>query len=175
MRKLLWILKITFLNLLEIIGNSFPEGSYGDTMRGHLKGFQMKKCGKNLKISKNVRILNINNMSLGNNVYIGYGTWINAEFGVQIGDNTMLGPYNVIASGNHTFDNESLSFYGESEGHEIKIGNGCWLGAGSIITAKARIGDFCLIGAKSIITKKIHNSSKVIGCNTIIKEKEYVS
>lgn len=167
-KKILWVIKITLIGVAEGFLNFLPEGSYGDLARGMLLKLQVRKCGKNLKVSRNVKILNAKQLVLGDNVYIGYGTWMNAEFGIEIGDHIMIGPYVIIASGNHTFTRENMSFYGASKGNNIVIENGCWLGASSVITSAARIDKHCLIGANSVISKHIPHNSKVVGNNKVI-------
>lgn len=119
-KKILWIIKITIISILECLANILPEGTYGDRVRGEVLKLQIKKCGKKLKVSKNVRVINPKKLILGNNVYIGYGVWIEASYGVQVGDNTMFGSYALIVSGNHKFDENTMSFFGKSEGGENK-------------------------------------------------------
>jgi acetyltransferase-like isoleucine patch superfamily enzyme len=167
-KKILWFIKITLIGVAEGFLNFLPEGSYGDVARGKLLKIQVRKCGKNLKVSRNVKVLNAKQLVLGDNVYIGYSTWMNAEFGIEIGDNTMFGPYVIVASGNHTFTHENMSFYGASKGNNVVIGNGCWLGASSVVTSAAKVGEHCLIGANSVISKHIPNNSKVVGNNKVI-------
>lgn len=169
LKKILWYIKITCFSLLETLTNILPEGSYGDRVRGKILGIQIKKCGKKLKVSKNVKILNPQNLVIGNNVYLGYGSWINAKYSVEIKDNTMLGPYVVISSDNHIFTKEMMSFYGNITGERIEIGEGTWIAAGVIITASTKfIGNYCLIAANSVITKSIPDNSRVIEVNKII-------
>jgi len=38
---------------------------------------------------------------------------------------------------------------------KVKIGDHCWIGINSIITAGVTIGDRCLLGANSVVTKDL--------------------
>lgn len=167
-KKILWIIKITIISILECLTNILPEGSYGDRARGAVLKMQLKKCGKKLKVSKNVRVINPKCMSVGNNVYIGYGVWINANYGVEVGNNTMLGSYALIVSGNHKFDENAMSFFEKSEGEKISIGSGCWIAGHAMVGAGVTIEDYCLVGANSVITKDVPKNTKVVGVNKVI-------
>ena len=50
------------------------------------------------------------------------------------------------------------------------IGNNVWIGENPVILAGASIGDGCIIGANSIVTKDIPAGSIVIGNGIIIKK-----
>lgn len=41
------------------------------------------------------------------------------------------------------------------EGFDIRIGNGCWVASGAIITGNVTIGDNVIIAAGSVVTKDI--------------------
>ncbi|NOU89003.1 hypothetical protein GC102_25115 [Paenibacillus sp. LMG 31460] len=168
LKKVMWLIKISMIGIAEGVLNILPEGTYGDLARGQLLKIQVGICGRKLRVSRNVKVLNAKGMVIGDNVYIGYGTWMNAQFGIEIGNNTMFGPYVIIASGNHTFTHESMSFYGESKGALVAIGSGCWLGGGAVVTSAAKVGNCCLVAANSVISKNIPDNSKVVGCNKII-------
>ena len=94
--------------------------------------------------------------------------WINARYGVEIGENTLIGPYVLIHSANHIIKpfnveqnandkNSWLAKEGKKcrmTGSKVVIGNDVWIGANVTILAGARIPDKCVIGAGSIITAK---------------------
>jgi len=43
----------------------------------------------------------------------------------------------------------------DHHGHDITIGEGCWIASGVIITGQVNIGDNSIIGAGSIVTKNV--------------------
>ncbi|MFC6333772.1 acyltransferase [Paenibacillus septentrionalis] len=167
-KRVLWIIKITFLSIVESFLNFLPEGAYGDLARGYFLGLQLKQKGKKLKVSRYVKVLHPKKLVVGDNVYLGYGAWVNAQYGVSISSNTMLGPYVVIASSNHEFCKTDMSFFSKSQGNHISIGEGSWLGTRVVVTSNGCIGNYCLIAANATITRNIPDNSKVILQNQII-------
>lgn len=163
MRKVLYLIKITIISFLEFILDLFPDGSYGDRMRGFFVKCRIKKCGKKLKVSKHVRLVNSENIIIGDNVYIGYGCWIQARFGVVIESNVMFGPYVVVTSSNHTFTKEKMSYYGKSVGKEVIIGEGSWLAAHSVVTCSGGVRKYSLLGANTVACKKYTDNSLILG------------
>ena len=55
----------------------------------------------------------------------------------------------------------------------ISIGNNVWLGSNVIVLPGVKIGDGCVIGAGSVVTKDIEANSVAVGipCNVIRKIK----
>lgn len=141
--------------------------------------------GKQTKIFKRVRLDLVphNSFSIGNHSTIEDFTLVNNGMGaVTIGNhvfigasNVIIGPVilhdhimtaqNVIISGmNHGFDDVSIAFrYQRSSVSEIEIGEGCWIGGNSVITAGTRIGRNSVIAAGSIVTKSVPEYSMVAG------------
>ena len=98
--------------------------------------------------------------------------WFNARFGINIGENTLIGPHVLMHSGNHVIapydieqnangpgswceNNPDKRIYGD----KIIIGDDVWIGANVTILSGSIIPDKCVIGAGTIITKS--NSKKL--------------
>jgi acetyltransferase-like isoleucine patch superfamily enzyme len=45
----------------------------------------------------------------------------------------------------------------------VEIGDGCFLGFGTLIMPNVRIGKYCIIGAHSVVTKDVPDYSVVAG------------
>lgn len=102
---------------------------------------------KKLHIGKNVSTVN---------------TLFNTSSGhIYIGDNTIFGHNVMILAGVHEFldgKRKSLVTGGLEtplEGYDIKIGTGCWIASGVIITGNVNIGNNVIIGAGSVVSKDI--------------------
>ena len=52
----------------------------------------VKRCGKNLKLAPAVHIYNPKRLSLGDNVYIGYNSYI-GDGDITFDDEVVLGPF----------------------------------------------------------------------------------
>ena len=114
----------------------------------------------------------LNRLTIGNNVYLAKGTWLNAFGTVEIEDEVMTGPYVVIASSNHGFKDGSCRF-GGAHPAPIKIGRVSWLAAHAVITAGVTIGRGDIVGANAVVTKDTPDNMFVAGIPAkVIRERE---
>lgn len=140
----------------------FPDWRPVMWFRGLLIRPCFKKCGRNFQICSGVTINSINNMVVGNNVYIAYGCWLHAIGGISLDDEVMLGPYTVVTSGNHTLENGSYRF-GKPSREIVSIGFGSWTGAGTKVMPGIRIGKSSCCAAGCVVTKDVPDNSIVGG------------
>ena len=87
---------------------------------------------------------------------------------ITIGDNTIFTHNCMVLTGTHIFvegQRASLKNIEEtpSEGRNIWIGSGCFIGSGSIILGNVSVGDNVIIAAGSVVTKDIPNNVFVGG------------
>jgi acetyltransferase-like isoleucine patch superfamily enzyme len=131
-----------------------------------LRGFLVRpcflRCGKAFEIASNAMIVYTSRVSIGDNVYIAYGSWVQGVGGVTIDDEVMLAPYSVLASSNHTQINGSYRF-GEGVHEPIHICRGAWVGAHTVVTAGVTVGTGAVCAAGSVITKDVPDHSTVGG------------
>jgi acetyltransferase-like isoleucine patch superfamily enzyme len=115
------------------------------------------------------RLLNAHALTVGDNVYIATGCWLNCLAGLTIEDEVMLGPYVVISTCQHRFRNGSVRF-GGSVAAPVVIGKGSWLGAHAVVKCGVRIGRGNIIGANACVT---HDTPDDVVCGgvpaTVIK------
>lgn len=102
---------------------------------------------------------------IGKNCFIGYRVSILVGASIEIGDNVAIASDVSIISENHGMNPESVVPYKEQKPvvKPIKIGNNCWIGDKTVITAGVTIGDNCIIGAGSVVTKAIPSMSIAVG------------
>ena len=131
-------------------------------LRGFLVKPCFKKCGQNFQICSDVKINFTNLMTIGDNVYIAHGCWLNAQGGIELEDEVMLGPYTVIASGNHTINNGSYR-YGKPQRALVKVGYGSWTGAGTKLMPGVTIGKSSCCAAGSVVIADVPDESIVGG------------
>ena len=84
-------------------------------------------------------------LTLGKNSDIGFGTYIQPQFGVEIGEEVQIGSHCAIYSIS-TIDNKK---------GKVTIGKGVKVGAHSCIMPGVTIGPEAIIGAYSFVTKDI--------------------
>lgn len=173
------------MSFLSVIKNKF------------LFKFFFKKLGDNVKFLKNIKLGGIQNISIGdnvvisenswleailsynnklfnpeininNNVSIGRGSVITAVLGIDIGDDTLIGPHVFITDhfhGDNNIINKSIAPINRdlySKG-KVTIGKGVWIGFGAVILPGVIIGDYAIVGANSVITKNVEAYTIVAG------------
>jgi acetyltransferase-like isoleucine patch superfamily enzyme len=119
--------------------------------RGWLYSFGLSSCGINFQVSSSTVIRNLENITVGQNVYLAPNVVLNAIGSVLLDDEVMVGFNSVIVSGNHTRINGSFRF-GKSKTSPIHISKGVWIAANCTITAGTRIGEGILIASNSSVS-----------------------
>ena len=84
------------------------------------------------------------------------GVLIDGRGGVQIGDYVMIGPYSVIVSSNHAFQQMKapMATLDHIMG-PVEIGSDVWIGAHAVITAGVTIGNGAVVAAGAIVTENV--------------------
>ena len=154
-------LNSSLYGLLSNLLNVLPGIGRAVVVRGWLARTALKRCGRKLKISSNVSIFNPQNVTVGNDVYIGP----NCYFGggeIVLEDEVNIGPFVTMAAGNHTMRDGSYRF-GPYQYGRIHVGRGTWLCANSVITSGVTIGKGCVVAAGSVVMKDVPDYSVVCG------------
>ena len=133
----------------EILG-SYGEGSF-------LQGPVFFHYGKHTKIGKRC--------------FINYNLTIQDDATVQIGDDCNFGPNVTIVTPVHPMLAEERREMLDKDGKRkhlcyakpVKIGRDCWLGANVTVCPGVTIGDGCVIGAGSVVTRDIPANSFAAG------------
>lgn len=111
------------------------------------------RCGDWVNIEKGVHF--------GDGMTIGYGSGIGANGtvadAVVIGKNVMIGQEVLMITSNHRMDRLDIPMgqQGMTETKPIIIGDDVWIGARVTILPGVHIGNGCVIGAGSILTKDV--------------------
>lgn len=151
----------TLYHVLSSLMDVLPPVGSSIGIRGRLTSKAIAKCGKNLKLSSRVNIYNPQKLFCGDNVYIGYCSYIGGG-DVILEDEVVVGPYCSIVAGNHTMKDGSFR-YGPYDFGRIVIGRGTWLGSHVTITSNVKIGKGCLIAANAVVTKDVPDFTMVAG------------
>ena len=132
-------------------------------MRGKIYCKKFKKCGRNLLVAPYVHIEWPENLTCGDEVSFNRYCMISAHGGIEIGSNTLIGPFVVIYSSNHRFPRNKLIRESGYEFKPVKIGKDVWIGAGAIVLPGAQIGDGAVIGAGAVVSGYIEPYTVVAG------------
>ena len=138
-----------------------PDGPHGDRQRGKLYEPYLKQCGKNFKIATQAFIFNPNGLSLGDDVYIGFNSYL-GEGEIILQNEVLIGNFVSLTASNHLAKNGSFRF-GGNEQKSICIGRGTWVAAHACVLAGVQIGSGCLVAAGAIVTKSFSDNVVIAG------------
>ena len=153
----MWTKKKKVLFLLYKITSSWLPISQRLGFAKKIRGFWAKRIiksfGKNINIEKGAVFGP--DLEIGDNSGVG----INCElYGpVRIGENVMMGPEVVVYTSGHRHSSTDIPMIeqGMTEIQAVVIGNDVWIGRRAMIMPGVKIGNGCVIGAGAVITKDI--------------------
>ena len=101
--------------------------------------------------------LNGERIEMGDRVAFNYGCYVNGFGGLVIGDGSEFGPYVMIHTANHRYDDPErpVTEQGWHVERPVTVGRNCWIGMGACILPEVSIGDSCIVGAGSIVAKDL--------------------
>lgn len=101
---------------------------------------------------------------IGDRCLIGKGSGIVGHFGIQIGNDVWTGHHVYITDQNHGYDDITRPISQQSQPERpVVIGDGSWLGFGTVVLPGAHIGKHVTIGAHSVVTGEIPDYSVAVG------------
>ena len=103
-------------------------------------------------------------VQIGRNVWIGGQTFLGGNPGapVVIGSNVDIAPRVMIITGSHKIGDVKRRA-GSGFSQSVEVGDGCWLGAGSIVMPGITIGAGCVVAAGAVVTKDVPPNTLVAG------------
>lgn len=105
-------------------------------------------------------------ISLGNNVYLGKNTEIDAAGGVEIGNGVIFGPEVCVYSRSHNFDSEDLAalpFDNKFIVDKVVIQDYVWIGRRVTVLPGVTIGKGAIIGAGAVVSRSIPEYAIAVG------------
>lgn len=138
-----------------------PDGPFGDRARGKLYEPYLKYYGKNFKVGAQAFIFNPNGLTVGDDVYIGFNSYL-GQGEINLEDEVLIGNFVSLTASNHLLKGDSFRF-GGYQAEQITIGKGSWIGSQSSIMAGVHIGKTSLVASGSVVTKSFKNGGLVIG------------
>lgn len=127
----------------------------------YLKKISFKKHGKKCLIGEGSYFLGIRNISLGNNVSIGYrNTFYSSRAEIIIGDDVIFGPNVTIITGDHRTDITDRPIASLSDAEKLPENDlpvifegDNWIGANSTILKGVTIGKGAVVAAGAVVTR----------------------
>jgi acetyltransferase-like isoleucine patch superfamily enzyme len=127
---------------------------------------RFKSAGKNLTVYQGVRIRNIQEMCVGNDVYLGLENNFQAKGGLTIGDRVAFGPGCKIWTINHRFDDIDTPVM--EQGYDYKpvvIGDDVWLGSNVFVMPGVEIPKGCIVTAGTVVGVRKYPEYSIISGN----------
>ena len=101
---------------------------------------------------------------IGDRCLIGRGSGIVGHLAIDIGNDVWTGHHVYITDQNHGYERVDLPISMQTQPENpVVIGDGSWIGAGSVILPGARIGKHVAIGANSVVNGEIPDFSVAVG------------
>ena len=103
-------------------------------------------------------------VSIGDRCLIGRGSGIVGHFSIEIGNDVWTGHNVYITDQNHGYEDVTRPISQQSQPERaVKIGDGSWLGYGSVVLPGVTIGKHVVVGANSVVTHDIPDFSVAVG------------
>lgn len=98
----------------------------------------------------------------GKNVYANFNLTCVDDTHIYVGAYTMIGPNVTLATAGHPILPE-LRAQGYQYNAPVRIGQNCWIGAGTVVLPGVTIGDNVVVGAGSVVTRDLPDSVVAVG------------
>ncbi|MGA0863225.1 MAG: DapH/DapD/GlmU-related protein [Ilumatobacteraceae bacterium] len=103
-------------------------------------------------------------VTIGDRCLIGRGSGIVGHFSIEIGDDVWTGHHVYITDQNHGYEDLDAPISRQIQPERsVTIGDGSWLGHGTVVLPGARIGKHVVIGANSVVTGEIPDRCVAVG------------
>jgi len=116
--------------------------------------------GEDITIRAGVQILAPDQVHLGNHVGIGYNSILQGKGGITLGDFTLIGDNNILATNSHPIAEVHFHNFWDKP---IHIKENAWLGANVIVLPGVTIGENAVVGAGAVVTVDVPPNSVVVG------------
>jgi len=128
----------------------------GYSLRARLLRWAGVACSRSARIVSSAHII-LQEVDIGDDSFIGHQVLITGDSSARIviGKRVDIAPRCVLLSGSHEIDMRGERSAGTGTGASVRIGDGVWLGANSIVLPGVTIGERAVIGAGSVVVHDI--------------------
>ncbi len=133
-----------------------------------LKAFLLRWCGAevgdNVRINSSARFSGDGRLIIGDDVWIGAQTYISpvGNSVIRIGNCCDIAPRVMLLTGTHAIDPAGPHIGGAGKSASTFVGDGCWLGAASVILPGVSLADKTLVAAGAVVTRTTTNECCLI-------------
>lgn len=116
------------------------------------------RIGRGVVFRHNVRVHWPWKLSVGDNSWIGVGTWILNLEDVRIGSNVCISQDVLICTGSHRADDPAFVY----DNAPISIEDGAWVAVRATVLRGVTIGEGAVVGATSLVTTNVGAHKQVL-------------
>jgi len=103
-------------------------------------------------------------VGIGDRCLLGKGSSIVGHLSIEIGDDVWTGPHVYITDQNHGYEDLELPIARQTMPERpVVIGDGSWLGHGTVVLPGAHIGRHVAVGAGSVVTGELPDGCVAVG------------
>ncbi len=141
--------------LFNFVMNLWPDNQLCNS---HLRPFIARllglRCGQDCQIRSRTYFERHRKIDVGKNVFLNRQSYFDAGGGITIGDNVRFGPQVMLITGSHQIGPPEMRAGGVIS-KEIRVEDGCWIGARVTITAGVTIGKGCVVSAGAVVQRSM--------------------
>lgn len=144
--------------------NGLPHAPIANSFKSKLMNARGAQIGERVKLLQGIWVDRFSNLTIGDDVSIAKDVVIVAIGGVRIGDRAMIGYGSKLISAGHNIpDNREPMRFSGALLKEVVIEKDSWLGAQTVILPGVTIGEGAVVAAGTVVTKNIEPFSIVGG------------
>jgi putative colanic acid biosynthesis acetyltransferase WcaF len=136
---------------LIVLGSIFMRWWLPAGMQTHILRFFGAEIGANVLVRHRVRIHWPRKLSIGDNTWIGEGTWLLNLEPITIGRNVCISQDVFLCTGSH--DRQYKTF--EFDNGPIYVEDDAWLAARAVVLRGATVGSGATIGASALVVRDV--------------------
>lgn len=148
------------------------------------RGFHFKVCllrwagakiGSNVRIGSTAYFFGDGELVVGDDVWIGANSYIcpAGSAKIEIGSHVDVGPQVMIITGSHKIDRLGAHIGGEGYTDTVRIGDGCWVGAGAKLLPGVSLSGKTVVAAGAVVAKGVYPTCVLLAGVPASVRKEY--
>lgn len=117
----------------------------------------LKKCGRQVRIGKNCKIINPSNITLGTRVFFNHDCNLDASGAkITIGNDVLVGFNSTFITFNHTFEDKKALIWDQPLiGLDVIIEDNVWISSHVIVLAGVTVHTGAVLCAGAVVTKDV--------------------
>ena len=120
--------------------------------------------GQNVRINSSAQFSGDGTLSIGDDVWVGPGCFLSpvGEATIRLGSHIDMAPQVTILTGSHKIDVDGEHIGGEGYSASVVVGDGCWLGAKSLLLPGVKLSKKTVVAASAVVTRSIDCETSLV-------------